>query len=197
MHLAPLGGSGASEGYLPTATDMLLLLPAAAPRGGVPSERRRVREQTFLLVECKHSVVALSASAAGCTGGRRRTAVVSLSSSSLHPGRSTVLSNQWQLPDSTLRCGPKVAQQQHDATFLVRLDLWSEYIEETVRIDAWGPAHVGLPRWISMTLSWSTYWKMCGASSRMPTVPAVVTAKKMYSCRRSITMATYFQSSRI
>lgn len=50
---------------------------------------------------------------------------------------------------------------------------------------------------IAITLSWSTYWKICGASSRIPIVPAAVTAKKMYSCRRSITIATYFQSSLI
>lgn len=32
---------------------------------------------------------------------------------------------------------------------------------------------------------------------RMPTVPTVVTIKNKYNCRRSITMATYFQSSRV
>lgn len=31
----------------------------------------------------------------------------------------------------------------------------------------------------------------------IPTVPAVVTIKKMYNCNRSITIATYFQSSRV
>ena len=50
---------------------------------------------------------------------------------------------------------------------------------------------------ILITSFWLTYSKICGASSKMLAVPIVVTAKNRYSCRRSITIATYFQSSRI
>jgi len=52
-------------------------------------------------------------------------------------------------------------------------------------------------RYILTTLSWSTYSNIWGALIRIPMVPAVVTAKNTYSCNRSITIATYFQSSRI
>lgn len=48
-----------------------------------------------------------------------------------------------------------------------------------------------------MMRSWSTYSKICGASIRIPTVPTVVTIKNKYSCSLSITIATYFQSSRV
>lgn len=48
-----------------------------------------------------------------------------------------------------------------------------------------------------MMRSWSTYSKICGASMRMPMVPTVVTMKNRYSCSLSMTMATYFQSSRV
>ena len=37
--------------------------------------------------------------------------------------------------------------------------------------------------------SWSTNSKMCGALMRMDAVPVTVTARKMHSCRRSITSA--------
>ena len=32
---------------------------------------------------------------------------------------------------------------------------------------------------------------------RMPTVPQIVTDRKMYSCKRSMTIAIYLQSSKI
>lgn len=54
-----------------------------------------------------------------------------------------------------------------------------------------------LPRYISIILSWSTYSKIWGASIKIPTVPAVVTKKNMYNWSLSITIATYFQSSRV
>ena len=53
------------------------------------------------------------------------------------------------------------------------------------------------PPMFRLISSWSTYSKMCGAWMRMPTVPPTVTARKMYSWRRSMTKAVYRQSSRI
>lgn len=52
-------------------------------------------------------------------------------------------------------------------------------------------------RFIWITLSWSIGWKICGASNNMAMVPNDVIPKNRYNCKRSITMATYFQSSRI
>lgn len=61
----------------------------------------------------------------------------------------------------------------------------------------WFLFHFYLPRYISIILSWSTYSKIWGASIRIPTVPAVVTIKNIYNWSLSITIATYFQSSRV
>ena len=58
------------------------------------------------------------------------------------------------------------------------------------------PFHfVELPLSLLMMASWSTYWKICGAFIRMPTVPAMVIDIKMKRLMRSITKAMYFQSS--
>ena len=61
----------------------------------------------------------------------------------------------------------------------------------------WCLVRTYLPRYMSMILSWSTYSKMWGASINMPMVPTVVTMKNTYNWRRSTTIATNFQSSRI
>ncbi len=49
----------------------------------------------------------------------------------------------------------------------------------------------------SMICCWSTLLNTLGALKRIPTVPPTVTPKKRYNKSRSITIATYFQSSRI
>lgn len=69
---------------------------------------------------------------------------------------------------------------------------WFSFASKKEAEDCW---LLYLPRYISIILSWSTYSKIWGASIRIPTVPAVVTKKNMYSWSLSITIATYFQSS--
>lgn len=54
-----------------------------------------------------------------------------------------------------------------------------------------------VPWSFSLMAFWSTYSKIYGALIRIPTVPPIVTAKKIYNCKRSITMAMYLQSSKI